>query len=98
VLEPGYLAGVMPKLNVVTNNELFRPLHRFSIVGAFEWNRVVEMPVRIDDVNAVLRHGAAPFDQAGAQNRAFSSPMTAVERCGDDSVTAGKTFGSGGQH
>jgi hypothetical protein len=98
VLEPGYLAGVKPKLNVVTNNELFRPLHRFGIVGAFEWNCVVEMPVRIDDVNAVLWHGAAPFDQAGAQDRAFSSPMTAIERCGDDALTAGEAYWFRRQH
>jgi hypothetical protein len=78
VLEPGYLAGVMPKLNVVAINELFRPLHCLSIVGAFEWNCVVKMPVRIDDVNAVFRHVAAPFDQAGA--RYSQSPNTAGGR------------------
>jgi hypothetical protein len=56
------------------------------------------MPVRIDDVNAVLWHGAAPFDQAGAQDRAFSSPMTAIERCSDDALTAGEAYWFRRQH
>jgi hypothetical protein len=61
VPEPGDLAISLPELNVVTIGKLFRLFCGLEIVGAFEWNRAMKMPVGTDDVNAVFRHVAAPF-------------------------------------
>jgi hypothetical protein len=68
--EPTHESVTVPKLNVVVVNELFG---RFDggdivrvIVQEFDYNGI-EMPVDADAVSAIIWHGAAPFDQAGAQ-------------------------------
>ena len=45
VIEPGYLAVTLPKLNVVAVSKLFRLFHSHGIVGALERNRAVEMAI-----------------------------------------------------
>jgi hypothetical protein len=77
--EHGYLSVALPKLNVVAVNKLFCLFRGFGIVGAFEWNRLEEMLIRPDEVNAVIRHGAAPLDQAGALPNS-QSPVKAEGR------------------
>jgi hypothetical protein len=68
--EPTHESFTVPKLNVVATNELFG---RFDgggivrvIVQEFGYNGI-ELRVDADDVSAIIWHGAAPFDQAGAQ-------------------------------
>jgi len=56
VVEPGYLAVQLPKLNVMAVKKLFCLFHRLRIVYAVEWNHPVKMAVRTDDVSAVFRH------------------------------------------
>jgi hypothetical protein len=56
VLEPGYLAVQLPKLNVVAVKKLFCPFHRRRIVDAVEWNHPVKTAIRTDDANPVFRH------------------------------------------
>jgi len=46
------------------------------IVREFGYNGI-EMPVDTDDVSAIIWHGGAPFDQAGARNS--QSPIEAEE-------------------
>jgi hypothetical protein len=45
VIEPGDLAGALPKLNVVALGELFSLFHGLSIIGAFEFHGIEKMPV-----------------------------------------------------
>jgi hypothetical protein len=66
VPEPGDLAISLPQLNVVTIGKLSRLFCGLDIVGAFEWNRAMKMPVGTDDVNAVFRHVAAPLIRRSA--------------------------------
>jgi hypothetical protein len=60
VIELGYLPIALPKLNIMTVDKLLCPLNGFAIVGAFEWNRIVEMTVSPDDVGAIFRHMPLP--------------------------------------
>jgi hypothetical protein len=79
VLELGDLPIPLPEFNVVAVNKLFRSLHGLVIVGAFQWNRIKEVPIGADDVNAVFRHVAAPLGQAGALQNSLS-PIVTVSR------------------
>jgi hypothetical protein len=79
--EPTHESVTVPKLNVVVVNELFG---RFDgggivrvIVREFGYDGT-ELPVDADDVSAIIWHGTAPFDQAGA--RYSQSPNTAEGR------------------
>jgi hypothetical protein len=45
LVEPGYLSVALPQLNIVTVNKLFSPLDGFSIIGAVEMLRAMEVPV-----------------------------------------------------
>jgi hypothetical protein len=56
-VEPSYLSGALPKLNVVAVHELFCFFHSFGIIGALKLQGAVEMPICIDDVSAVVWHG-----------------------------------------
>jgi hypothetical protein len=59
---------MLPKLNIVAVYKLLCLFHSRVIVVAFEGVRVERMAIGSDNVNAIFRHGTAPFDQAGAQN------------------------------
>jgi hypothetical protein len=61
VLELGYLAVTLPKLNVVPVDKLRCPFHGCFVVGAFDCVRVEKVAVGSDDVNAIVRHVAAPL-------------------------------------
>jgi len=55
----------VPKLNVVAINELFGRFNGGGIVRVIVQkfgSNEIEMPVDTDDVGAIVRHGAAPFD------------------------------------
>ena len=45
MLDPAYLAGVQPELDVVNIGKLFRLFHGLGIVGALHWNAVEKVPV-----------------------------------------------------
>jgi hypothetical protein len=49
-------------------NQLLRLHHGHVVIRAIERNRFLKLTIRADDIRAVVRHVAAPFDQAGAQN------------------------------
>jgi hypothetical protein len=57
---PCYLAVALPEFNIVAVNKLFRLFHSIVIVSAVEWDRVGKVPVRIDDISAVIRQMALP--------------------------------------
>jgi hypothetical protein len=57
MVDPGYLAVALPKLNVVIISKLLSLFHRLGVVGAFQLNRVKEVPVGTYHVNTVFGHG-----------------------------------------
>jgi hypothetical protein len=61
VAEGRYLSVTLPKLKVVTVYKLFCLFLGLCVIGAIEVNRAVKMAVRADDVNAIIRHDAAPL-------------------------------------
>jgi hypothetical protein len=61
VIELGYLSVALPKLNVVAVYKLLRLFLGLCVIGAVQVNRTVKMAIRSDDINAIIRHGAAPL-------------------------------------
>jgi hypothetical protein len=64
--EPTHESVTVPKLNVVAANELFGRFDGGGIVRVIvqEFDSSgIEMPVDADDIRAVVRHVAAPFDR-----------------------------------
>ena len=60
----------VPKLNVAAINELFGRFNGGGIVRVIVekfGSNGIERRVDADDVGAIIWHGAAPLDQAGAQ-------------------------------
>ena len=49
------LTSTLPKLNIVAVNKLSCPFRGLRIIGAFD-NNINEMPVRTDDISAVVCH------------------------------------------
>jgi hypothetical protein len=45
VVQPGYLAGALPKLNVMAIDKLLCLFHGLAIIGAFQWNGVEKMAI-----------------------------------------------------
>ena len=66
MLEPCDPAGTLPEFNVMAVHKLLCLFRSFHVVGAFERNQIDEMPVRADDVNAIIRQVAAPFGSGGS--------------------------------
>jgi hypothetical protein len=60
VVEPGYLPVALPKLNVVTVDELFCRLNRRFVIGAINANRPDEISKRANHVNSIFRHLRPP--------------------------------------
>ena len=63
-----YLSGELPKLDMMTVNKLLCLLQGYFIIGAFDLTRALTLAICANDKRAILRHVAAPFDSAGAQN------------------------------
>jgi hypothetical protein len=59
---------VLPKLDMMTANQLLCFHNGYFVIRAFERNRALEFAIRANDVCTILRHVAAPFDSAGVQN------------------------------
>jgi hypothetical protein len=76
MFEHGYLTVALPKFNVMAVYKLLSPLLGCVIVLTFQRNRFLEMAVMADKVDAIIRHGTAPIDQAGALTNS-QSPMVA---------------------
>jgi hypothetical protein len=68
VIECSYLSGELPKLDTMTVNKLPCLPKGYGIIRAFERTRALKLAICADDIRAILRHAAAPFDSAGAQN------------------------------
>jgi hypothetical protein len=67
-IERSYLSGELPKLDMMTVNKLLCLLKGYRIIRAFEWTRAFKLAICANNIRAILRHVAAPFDSAGAQN------------------------------
>jgi hypothetical protein len=77
VREFGYLSVALPKLHVVAVYKLFCPLLGLCVIGAIEVNRAMEMTVRSDNVNAIIRHDAAPVLGGSVTELSSLSPIDA---------------------
>jgi hypothetical protein len=78
VIEPGYLTVALPKLDVMAINKLLGLLFGVSIVAAFEWNRIEEMPIHTDNIDAILCHHRGV---RGLGDDNHSSILAAVSAC-----------------
>jgi hypothetical protein len=74
-VEPGYLASVLPKLNVVPIDKLFCVFHGRSIVSAFNRNRLLKVAVRPDETNTIF--GQMPLLRSGGTMQRSPSPVGA---------------------
>jgi hypothetical protein len=68
VIERSYLSGELPKLDMMTINKLLCLLEGCRIIRAFQRTRALKLAICANNIRAISRHVAAPFDSAGEQN------------------------------
>ena len=89
MVESGYFAVALPKLDIMAVGKVFRLFHGFVIIGADQWNYIVETVVTVDQINSIFCHGA----RSGGSTT-LSVTDECHMRCGDAFRLIYHAFGS----